>query len=77
MPTNNNPPIRSECLPSQVLDIRFPIFIPAATVINEKAPTEIAVNVAFTPLIPAPKPVAIQLIASATPNHTDSCHLKT
>lgn len=77
MPTNNNPPIRSECLPSQVLDIRFPIFIPAATVINEKTPTEIAVNVAFTPLIPAPKPVAMQFIANATPSQIDSCHFKT
>lgn len=77
MPANNNPPMSSECFPNQVLEKRFPIFKPTATVTKENTPTESAVNAAFTPLIPAPKPVAIQFIANATPSQIDSCHSST
>src|SRR5690606_32508979 len=69
---NNNPPIRSACLPKNVFPIEWPSLTPIAMEMNEKKPTEIAVGNGRAPVMPALKPIERQLRAKMNPKTTDS-----
>ena len=67
-------PIISEYFPNHDFAILLPSLIPMSTDKSEKRPTEMADRTGETPLAPAPKPLAIQLIDNAKPNEMDSIH---
>lgn len=64
---SKSPEIIAEYRPNNVFPILFPSITPRKIEMMEKVPIEIDVKRGGTPVNPAPKPIAKQLIARTTP----------
>ena len=69
---SKSPAMPFEYLPKKVFPILFPTITPIEIEMIEKTPIEIDVKTGETPVIPAPKPIVKQFIASTNPNKIDS-----